>query len=85
MKIYTIKISSGSKPQGVAPYFITLNPSNPKATKRYETREELGHALRQCAKMTGLDNVLAQIGEKGFITVKSELTEESAKRLGWNR
>jgi hypothetical protein len=89
MEKYHIRISSGSTPPGQEPYFVSLSPYDEVGKKRYETEEDLRDALTHCVKGTttqaGIDDVIKQIAQKGSIVVEAELTQESAKRLGWHK
>jgi hypothetical protein len=84
-KEFTVKISSGSNPPGLAPYSITPSIYDGVATRQFETKEGLEEALMQFegTNEDGIRNVLKKVAESGFIIVQARLTEKSAKNLGW--
>jgi hypothetical protein len=86
VKEITLKISSGSNPPGLAPYYVTPSIYDGVATRQIETKEELERLLMEFenANQAGVETVLEQIAETGFIITKGILTEETAKRLAWN-
>jgi hypothetical protein len=83
---YTIKISSGSNPPGLAPYYMTPSIYDGVATRQFETKEYLERVLMgfEDATQAGIESVLEEIAESGFIIIKARLAEKSAKNLGWN-
>jgi hypothetical protein len=83
---YTIKISSGSNPPGLAPYSMTPSIYDGVTTRTFETKEKLEQVLMQFedAKQAGIDLVFRHIAENGYTIFETKLSEETAKSLGWN-
>jgi hypothetical protein len=84
-KKFQIRITSYSKPPGLAPYSLTPSSYDYVAERKFETAEDFKQALIDVGvRQDGIDNTLKLLTQPASIVDEFYLTEESAKGLMWN-